>query len=369
MRFSDVFGHEIGEELVQDGVNDPNIFKAIFVVGGPGSGKSFIAKRISKITGMRTVDPDMFFEYLLKKVYPSLKDVDWNSSYNDDASRKAVHLARQRMSLFLNGRMGIIYDGTGRQYEKIKKVVDALAQLGYDQMMVFVNTDLETAVKRNQNRDRTVPSDFLNQAHKEIRDNLGKYQALFGGNLVIVDNGEGEGVDTERSFNDALKFINRFLKKKSTHPAIGQWMATQKPQAHAAESVELQEYAINTNTYGEWIDTKNKKLYPVEFQGHEMFVKDNSDLIPGHFNNAYTAAFDNKWVRVSHDDFRMRGNLEIYGHEDAIRAAKDWFHVAIQRAKSVRIELVKPGKHVPYRSHDFSLPHQREKLMKWLGIE
>ena len=30
---------------VEEGVNDPHIFKAVFMAGGPGSGKSFVAKK------------------------------------------------------------------------------------------------------------------------------------------------------------------------------------------------------------------------------------------------------------------------------------------------------------------------------------
>ena len=32
------------EENLQEGINDPNLFKAIFMAGGPGSGKSFVSE-------------------------------------------------------------------------------------------------------------------------------------------------------------------------------------------------------------------------------------------------------------------------------------------------------------------------------------
>jgi predicted kinase len=75
--------------------------------------------------------------------------------------------------------------------------------------MVFVNTDLEVALKRNANRDRKVPEDIVKKAWQEVNQNLGKYQNLFGGsNMLIVDNSEQkEFADKVKS--KAMQFINR----------------------------------------------------------------------------------------------------------------------------------------------------------------
>ena len=51
----------------------------------------------------------------------------------------------------LEGRNGIVVDGTGKDYAKIKKQVDMLREMGYAVHMIFVNTDLETALERNRN--------------------------------------------------------------------------------------------------------------------------------------------------------------------------------------------------------------------------
>ena len=36
--------------FLEEGVNDPAIFKAVFMAGGPGSGKSFIAGKTGLIS-------------------------------------------------------------------------------------------------------------------------------------------------------------------------------------------------------------------------------------------------------------------------------------------------------------------------------
>ena len=52
---------------LQEGVYDPNIFKAIFLAGGPGSGKSYVVRRTTGGLGMKVVNSDDVFEIMLKK--------------------------------------------------------------------------------------------------------------------------------------------------------------------------------------------------------------------------------------------------------------------------------------------------------------
>ena len=53
-------------DLLNEGVRDPGIFKAIFLAGGPGSGKSYVAKKLGlKTLGLIVVNSDLFFVQLL----------------------------------------------------------------------------------------------------------------------------------------------------------------------------------------------------------------------------------------------------------------------------------------------------------------
>ena len=63
-------------DIINEGVEDAGIFKAIFLAGGPGSGKSYVAQQIFGIPknigvsmpyGLKTVNSDTEFEFLLKK--------------------------------------------------------------------------------------------------------------------------------------------------------------------------------------------------------------------------------------------------------------------------------------------------------------
>ena len=49
-------------QQLQEGVYDPNIFNAIFLAGGPGSGKSYVVKRSSGGLGLKIVNSDDIYE-------------------------------------------------------------------------------------------------------------------------------------------------------------------------------------------------------------------------------------------------------------------------------------------------------------------
>ena len=63
----------VGSKM-DEGVNDPHIFKAVFA-GGPRSGKSFVAKKILGGTGLRSINSDEVYEFLMKKQgFPDPRD-------------------------------------------------------------------------------------------------------------------------------------------------------------------------------------------------------------------------------------------------------------------------------------------------------
>lgn len=186
-----------------EGVYDPGIFKAVFTAGGPGSGKSYVASNLFGIPekmpfvsadGLKGVNSDSVFEAYLEKAGIGL-DMSKMSPQQFEKSQiirnKAKRLTAERMNTYINNKLGMLIDGTGKNYAKVSKKYKLLKSLGYDCYMVFVNTSLEVALERNQKRARKVPEDIVKYAWKEVQDNLGKFQGLFGrSNLLVVDNSE-----------------------------------------------------------------------------------------------------------------------------------------------------------------------------------
>ena len=203
-----------------EGLQDPNIFKAFFLAGGPGSGKSYVVGKTTGGTGLVTVNSDNAFETMLAKEGLSMKMPKDETEARDVVRKRAKALTGKKKEGLIAGRMGLIIDGTGKDHGKIIKQSISLKQIGYDTHMIFVNTNLDVALERNANRDRSVPEAIVVSSWKDVQNNLGKFSAHFKGNLVIVDNNDaGEDV-----FVQVFKQIRGLLRKPVKSPIAKQWV-------------------------------------------------------------------------------------------------------------------------------------------------
>jgi len=215
---------------VLEGPNDPAIFKAIFTAGGPGSGKSF-AVRNSGFTamGFKVINSDIAFERMLKQMDMTADPETIYSPQGQEVRDKAKDVTKKRQEIYTNqGRLGLVMDGTGKDYEKIVVMSEKLKKLGYETAMVFVNTDLETAKERNEKRDRTLPEQELEAMWKQVQNNIGKFQNYFKQNMIIVDNSNGHDVQTD--LQRAYKQIGKWANETPTNPIAQKWLEANKKQ-------------------------------------------------------------------------------------------------------------------------------------------
>ena len=181
-------------QQLQEGVYDPNIFNAIFLAGGPGSGKSYVVKRSSGGLGLKILNSDDIYEKDLEKAGLDIgKPEDIFSDEGQQIRAKSKRLTKMRRDSWVDGRLGIIIDGTGKDLNKIGRQKKLLDQLGYETMMIFVNTSLETAQIRNKERRRTLPEKAVAEMWNLVQKNIGGFQQLFGSrNFIIVDNNNAD---------------------------------------------------------------------------------------------------------------------------------------------------------------------------------
>ena len=132
---------------LQEGVYDPNIFKAIFMAGGPGSGKSYVARRTTGGMGMKMVNSDDIYEKMLNDAGLDTTPEDIYSDQGQEIRGRAKGVTKRMQGNFLEGRLGLIIDGTGKDYDKIAKQVQGLRALGYETYMIFVNTLLQCGMQ------------------------------------------------------------------------------------------------------------------------------------------------------------------------------------------------------------------------------
>ena len=213
-------------EEISEGVNDPAIFKAVFLAGGPGSGKSFIVgKTALTALGMKVVNSDDAFERGLKSAGLEMTSNNIYSPKGQDIRSRAKTLTRIKQQGYLSGRLGMVIDGTGKDYDKITKQAIDLRRLGYDVAMIFVNTDEATALKRNQMRARSLPDATVSKMWKDVQKNLGSFQTFFG-NFFIIDNSEGSAYD--KQVLDVYKKMASWTRSTPKNRAVTSWMRAQK---------------------------------------------------------------------------------------------------------------------------------------------
>ena len=218
-----------------EGVYDPNIFKAFFMAGGPGSGKSYAvqlgigqSQKEVKLTaqGLRVVNSDDVFEKYLKDAKLDFKmQAAMGQGKERDALRdKAKAVTKKMRDNYVEGRLGLVIDGTGKDYSKITSQANQLKQIGYDVHMVFINTSLDVALERNKQRPRKVPEKIVIDAWNSVQKNIGQFQRFFGNkNFIIVDNNDaGEDI-----LGKAYKEVRRMLRKKVDNHIAKAWIANQ----------------------------------------------------------------------------------------------------------------------------------------------
>ena len=214
--------------FLNEGINDPAIFKAIFLAGGPGSGKSFIVGKTGLTSmGYKVVNSDDAFEAAMKKASMEMNPENIFSVKGQELRGKAKNLTDIKQTMYLKGRLGLVIDGTGKDPVKVADQAKMLQKLGYDVAMIFVNTDLETAISRDAQRARTIGAKGVTEYWKAVQKNIGKFQQMFGKkNFLVVDNSEGKDFKSEtlRAYRDATKFT----KSPVENSKANSWIKTQK---------------------------------------------------------------------------------------------------------------------------------------------
>ena len=215
-------------QILREGVYDPGIFKAFFLAGGPGSGKTFVTRSAFGGTGLKLVNSDASFERGLKKAGLSLKMPDEEEYFRNIVRAKAKMTTSTQLDTYMQGRLGLVIDATGRDINTINNQKSMLDLVGYDSYMIFVNTSLEVALERNKNRPRSIPEYIVKDSWNGVQANIGKFQRIFSPNrFLIVDNNKSEKELVTLTLKTASKFIRSQLRNKPQNLTAKQWIANE----------------------------------------------------------------------------------------------------------------------------------------------
>jgi hypothetical protein len=226
------------ELLLVEGVHDKSIFKAVFLFGGPGSGKDFVLSKTLDGHGLVEINSDKAFEYLMDKNNLDMRMPESEEERRNIVRAKAKSMTELRQHLALFGRNGLIINGTGDDVEKIKKIKERLTDLGYESQAIMVNTADEISrqrnVERGQRGGRTVPEDIRKDKWDSVQKSRVEYGKLFSDGYMEFDNSEDlRSADPqvvqakEKELLQLYKNVQKFVTKPPKNPSAQTWVASE----------------------------------------------------------------------------------------------------------------------------------------------
>lgn len=205
----------IKESTLDEGMHDPHIFKSVFVIGPPGSGKNTVVNKFMSRYAFKQEDID--------DVLHKHKQIAARKNNTEVDYKQTFPLVSKRRSLWQNNFLPIIFNTTGRRVDRTAELKQSLEQTGYDTLCVFVYVTEDTAWQRTQSREihstnpadkgRTVDRDYFVDTYNAIKASAKQYKEMFGNNFIFYVNDEKLSHDDTQQYQTrkSLKAINEFV--------------------------------------------------------------------------------------------------------------------------------------------------------------
>jgi predicted kinase len=194
------------------GIVEKTHFKAIFVTGGPGSGKDIVIREAiaqGTYTELNTVQA---FNYLADKKKLSEK--------SSDIRRESV---RNRETLVING--------PADDYERMIYIKEELEELGYEIMPIFVQVSNEASKERNEKLTRNISESVRFEKWQKSKLVLEEFIYTWGANTIVFEN------DLEiEQIKEELKHLRRKI----------------------FEFVQDRQWYMKNETAFNWLESRNK---------------------------------------------------------------------------------------------------------------
>jgi hypothetical protein len=222
--------------ILSEGVHDKGIFKAVFLSGGPGSGKDYVLDNTLTGHGLIEINSDKALEFLMDKNNLDKKMPETEADARTLVRGKAKDMTELKQKLALLGRNGIIINGTGDDPAKYAKIKKNLEEIGYETSMVAVVTQDEVSAQRNiergQRGGRTVPENIRKEKWDAVNNSRPEMAKLFGNSYVEFDNSEDlrtaapEVVKAKKEEMDKVfKTVQKFVQAPPKNEQAKSWVA------------------------------------------------------------------------------------------------------------------------------------------------
>jgi len=153
-----------------------NMAKTVyFTAGAPGSGKSYVTAM--RLPNLVVVDCDKH-----KAAHPDY----------DPKNPGALHAwsSEQATKEFFNrlaGAGSFIFDGTGTDTAKLANFMKQATLCGFETEVVFVKVSMATAIRRNAERTRSVPTSLVREKFALVATSV-EILATYADRVTVVNN-------------------------------------------------------------------------------------------------------------------------------------------------------------------------------------
>lgn len=218
---------ELQKLSINESIEDKGIFKSCFMAGTPGAGKTYTINKVkSGQIEPRMVNTDKFTEFIAQQFGIAPNDISANwTAYKS----KIKSLSSSQLALYINSLLPLWVDGTSSKPQSVFRRQGILKSIGYDTAMIWVDTDLETAIERNAQRERNVPEDFLRDVYKRIKNLKSYYKSEFRF-FYEVNNNNGEL--NNDAVLEAFRKVSGFFNSPLENPIGKQLIEDMRSQGH-----------------------------------------------------------------------------------------------------------------------------------------
>lgn len=199
------------KSFITEGINDAGILKAIFIIGLPGAGKSYTAKKLAGAISPKVVNTDIASEFIALKGGIKVSSITWPTLRDT-----SIRITKRSLLNYMDSLLPLFVDGTSNNVSQILHRIGILESIGYDVGVVFVHTDLELAIERSKARSsiigREVDLNFIHEVNKVNLENAKYLQSKVGFFKQVENNGQLNDKMMHNIFKDVQGFFNEPIK-------------------------------------------------------------------------------------------------------------------------------------------------------------
>ena len=177
--------------------NQPN-GNFVILAGGPGAGKSYVSQHFIDLDNIKSFNVDNYRIATAKKLWGD----NWEEMISTDEGYKTIldlthttsdprNVTIQFLKNFLESERkeptNIVYDAGGGQEKVMRDIIKLAEENGFVVSIVHVVTELEKALERNLERERSLPPEMVVDYHDKVKNAVSNL-VPYVDNYWVIDN-------------------------------------------------------------------------------------------------------------------------------------------------------------------------------------